>query len=218
MSAKRAILFVNGDLRKQETILSLIEPDDLLIAVDGGLRHLELLNLQPRLVVGDLDSITPQQLQDLRSDGVEIIRFPEKKDETDLELALDVVLKKGLKVIWVVGALGGRLDQTLGNIFLMGQPALQGCDIRLEDGVEEVFLVRSDLLVNGSPGDVVSLIPIVEEVSGVSTTGLEYPLKDATLFMHKTRGISNLMLEDTARIQVKDGALLCIHTRKENAD
>jgi len=218
MSAKRAILFVNGDLRKPETILSLIEPDDLLIAVDGGLRHLEALNLQPRLVIGDLDSITPQQLQDLRSDGVEIIRFPEKKDETDLELALDVVLKKGLKVIWVVGALGGRLDQTLGNIFLMGQPALQGFDIRLEDGVEQVFLVRSDLLVNGSPGDVVSLIPIAEEVSGVSTTGLEYPLKDATLFMHKTRGISNLMLEDTARIQVKDGALLCIHTRKENAD
>lgn len=218
MSAKRAILFVNGDLRKPETILSLIEPDDLLIAVDGGLRHLEALNLQPRLVIGDLDSITPQQLQDLRSDGVEIIRFPEKKDETDLELALDVILKKGLKVIWVVGALGGRLDQTLGNIFLMGQPALQGFDIRLEDGVEQVFLVRSDLLVNGSPGDVVSLIPIAEEVSGVSTTGLEYPLKDATLFMHKTRGISNLMLEDTARIRVKDGALLCIHTRKENAD
>jgi len=218
MSAKRAILFVNGDLRKPETILSLIEPDDLLIAVDGGLRHLEALNLEPGLLVGDLDSITPQQLQDLRSAGVEIIRFPEKKDETDLELALDVVLKKGLKVIWVVGAMGGRLDQTLGNIFLMGQPALQDCDIRLEDGVEQVFLIRSNLLVIGSPGDVVSLIPIVEEVSGVSTTGLEYPLKNARLFMHKTRGISNVMLEDSARIRVKDGALLCIHTRKENAD
>ena len=217
MLKKRAILFVNGDLREKEFVLSLIEPGDLLVAVDGGLRHLQELNIQPHLLVGDFDSIDHQMVEDLRADGVEIIRFPEKKDETDLELALNIVLDKGLIVIRIVGALGGRLDQTLGNIFLLSQPALQNFDVRLEDGIEEVFLIRSGSMVYGNVGDNVSLIPIVEKVVGISTEGLEYPLKDATLFMHKTRGISNVLLNSSAQIRVREGVLLCVHTRKDKA-
>ena len=215
MVVKRAFLFVNGNLRKKETVLSLMEPDDLLVAVDGGLRHLQEINYQPHLVVGDFDSIDPQEVEVLNASGVEIIRFPEKKDETDLELALEIVLSRGFQFIRIVGALGGRLDQTFGNIFLMEQPGFEGCNIRLEDGVEQAFLIRSDAELKGNPGDRISLIPLSEEVGGVSTKGLEYPLKDAMLYRHKTRGISNVLMAYTVQIQVQEGLLLCIHTRVE---
>ena len=215
MVAKRAFLFANGDLRSKETVLSLIKPEDLLVAVDGGFRHLQELNYQPHLVVGDFDSIDPKQVEILDADGVEIIRFPEKKDETDLELALEIVLNRGFQFVRIVGALGGRLDQTLGNIFLMDKPGLEDCNILLEDGVEQAFLVRSDAELKGNPGERISLIPLSEVVSGVSTKGLEYPLKDATLYRHKTRGISNVLMEYTVQIQIKEGLLLCIHTRAE---
>ena len=218
MLNKRAILFVNGELRSKEVVLSVLKPDDFLVAVDGGLRHLEHLSLRPSLLVGDLDSISLQQLENLSQDGIEVARFPEKKDETDLELAIEIVLRKGFQSMLVVGALGGRLDQTLGNIFLLSQPALRDCNIWMDDGVEEVFLIHTTQQINGSPGDRVSLLPLVGTVSGISTTGLEYPLRNATLFLHQTRGISNVMLNDAARIQIKDGLLLCIHTRKQSAD
>ena len=107
MVAKRAFLFANGDLRNKETVLSLIEPEDLLVAVDGGFRHLQELNYQPHLVVGDFDSIDTKEVEILDVDGVEIIRFPEKKDETDLELALEIVLDRGFQFVRIVGALGG---------------------------------------------------------------------------------------------------------------
>ena len=215
MDVKRAFLFANGDLRKKETVLSLIEPEDLLVAVDGGFRHLHEFNYQPHIAVGDFDSIDPQQVEILEADGVEIIRFPEKKDETDLELALEIVLNRGFQFIRIVGALGGRLDQTLGNLFLMEMPGLEGCDIRLEDGIEQAFLIRSDAKLKGNPGDRISLIPLSEVVGGVSTKSLEFPLNDETLYRYKTRGISNVLMEYTAQIKIKEGLLLCIHTRAE---
>ena len=217
MLKKRAILFVNGDLRQKESALSLIEPSDFIVAVDGGLRHVQELNLRPHLLVGDFDSIDPGMVETLRSEGVEISKFPEKKNETDLELALEIVLEKGWTSICVMGALGKRLDQTFGNIFLLTQPTLMNCDIRLDDGVEEVFLIRSYSAVYGKKGDIVSLIPLSEKAVGVRTEGLEYPLKNETLFRYKTRGISNVLSGESGHVQVKEGVVLCVHTRTDEA-
>ena len=97
----------------------------------------------------------------------------------------------------------------------MDKPGLEGCNILLEDGIEQAFLIRSDAELEGSPGERISLIPLSEVVVGVSTKGLEYPLKDATLYRHKTRGISNVLMDYTVQIQIKEGLLLCIHTRAE---
>jgi len=214
MEFVRAVLFINGDLRDPAAVKEMLQPSDYLVSVDGGLRHLKSLGLQPHLVVGDLDSISAGEIIELERDNVRIQRYPIDKDETDLELALLAVLKEGYRTMRLVAALGGRLDQTLGNLFLLTRSELSGCDIRLEDGIEEVFIIRASEKIPGQPGDTVSLIPLVGNVNGVVTRGLRYPLHGETLWFDRTRGISNVMLENQAVVEVASGVLLAIHTRQ----
>lgn len=213
MSVQRAFIFVNGELARPEALQALIQPADLLVAVDGGLRHLQALGLRPALLIGDLDSVTAEQRAAAETAGAEVRQYPVDKDETDLELALQAVLALGIRSIRVAAALGGRLDQTLGNIFLLMQPALTACDIRLEDGTEEAFLIRSQAVIDGQAGDRVSLLPLLGPAHGVTTRALRYPLHGETLLPERTRGISNVMLTNQAGVELTDGLLLCLHTR-----
>jgi thiamine pyrophosphokinase len=207
----RVVLFVNGELPAPANIRTWLNADDVLVAVDGGLAHLVRLGLTPNLVIGDLDSADPEQIQDLRARGVEIRTFPTDKNETDLELALDAALELEPAAIRVVAALGGRLDQTLANIFLLTRPDLAEHDIRLIDGQTEVFLIRKSAGLSGEIGQRVSLLPLNGPVTGIHTEGLRYPLTNETLFPEKTRGISNQMNANRARISIQSGLLLCIH-------
>ncbi len=213
--SKRAILFVNGDLPRPDRFRSYLLPDDILIAVDGGLRYLTTFNLIPDFIIGDLDSADPEEVNRLQSQGVKVHRFPIRKDATDLELALEAAVKLDVSTIWIAAALGNRIDQTLGNIFLLTQPELASLDVRLVDGIREVFLIRDEVTIKGFPGQTVSLLPLLGPVSGVTTFRLAYPLNHETLYPYHTRGISNVMLAETAAITIEDGTLLCIHTFNE---
>jgi thiamine pyrophosphokinase len=214
MEKQRAVIFVNGELPYLEALRRLIQPDDYLVAVDGGLRHVLALGLPPRLLIGDLDSVTSEQIAAMTARGVEVRRFAPRKDETDLQLAVQAVHEAGYRQVLLVAALGGRLDHTLGNLYLLTDPALADCEVRLDDGVEEVFLIRETGEVKGMAGDLVSLLPVEESASGVTTAGLEYPLRAEVLWRHQPRGVSNVMLGEKAGISVTDGTLFCIHTRQ----
>ncbi len=207
-----AVIFVNGELNTPEKVRPWVESAALLVAVDGGLRHARALNVLPHILIGDLDSVSTVEVARLRERGAEIRQFPPEKDETDLELALAYVIEIGFQKIILIAALGGRSDQLLANLFLLTDERLQGLDVRLVDDKEEVFLIRKTGLVHGQPGDRVSLLPLSESAVGVTTSGLRYPLQNETLYRHKTRGISNQLLAETATVQVQDGLVLCMHS------
>jgi thiamine pyrophosphokinase len=211
----RVLLFVNGDFPQSEKLIAQIKPEDFLMAVDGGLRHLTEQKLTPNLIIGDLDSADPDEVQRLQMKGVEVRQYPVDKDETDLELALNAALELQPDHIWVVAALGDRIDQTLGNIFLLTLPELANTDVRLVDGVREVFLIRESGTIRGIPGQRVSLLPLNGPAHGITTEGLAYPLHDETLYPERTRGISNRLTDPSARVTVETGLLLCIHERDE---
>ena len=212
--SQRALLFVNGQIHDLDSLQKILEPDDLLVAVDGGLRHLKQLGNQPHVLIVDLDSVRAADVANLEKQGARVIRYPPVKDETDLELAIQFVINLDCQSIRIVGALGGRVDHLLGNIFTLLDPNQDDRDVRLDDGTTEIFLIHRQAEVIGEKGDLVSLIPIQGEARGIKTTGLRYPLVDETLLPHKSRGISNIMLKDRAIVEVKDGLLLCIHTRR----
>ena len=209
--SNRIILFANGELPDPQAILSCLSPEDFLIAVDGGLRHLVALNLAPDLILGDLDSADPEDVQRFESQGVPVRRYPTHKDETDLELALQTAIDLQPSSIRIIAALGGRFDQSLGNIFLLTRPQFSNIDLRLIDGVEEVFLIRDRVTLSGKKGQRVSLLPLLGPVPGVKTIGLAFPLEHETLYPDHTRGISNRMLDSTASVSIASGLLLCIH-------
>ncbi len=209
----RAIIFVNGSLPDPELARRLIDPTCLLIAADGGTRHALSLGLTPSVIIGDLDSLLPADRQQAERQGARLLQHPADKDETDLELALEYALRQGCTEIVLLAALGGRLDQTLANLSLLTDPRLAALNIRLDDGREEAFFVRGRREVHGAAGDIVSLLPWGGPAAGVRTRGLRWPLFGETLQPHKTRGVSNQMLDPSAVIELESGLLLVVHRR-----
>jgi len=210
----RAVIFTNGIVRDYALIFPYLQPRDFIMAADGGLKHIHRLKLKPALVIGDLDSISASDLDIAEHEQTEILRFNKDKDETDLELAIQVAIQRGYREILIVAGLGGRLDQTMANLLLMLHPDFAKCSITFDDGIEEVFLIRETCQVRGNPGDIISIIPIKGDCRGVKTENLKYPLREETLYQFKTRGISNVMTSTQAAISIADGTGLCIHTRK----
>ncbi|HNT22984.1 MAG TPA: thiamine diphosphokinase [Anaerolineales bacterium] len=212
MSTRRAIIFANGQLHLSTGAAIQPAPGDLLIAADGGARHCLALGLAPHLVIGDFDSLEPQQLQVLQAAGAELIRHPQHKDETDLELALSEALRRGAGQVLIYGALGARWDMTLANLFLMAHPAYRALDIRLIDGLQEICLLQPGQQHHfyGQPRDTLSLLPLCGPARGITTFGLEYPLNDGTLEFGSPRGVSNVFLEEHASLTLQEGLLVCI--------
>ncbi len=215
---KRAILFVNGEMGDGAYLRGVIAPEDYLIAVDGGLHHLRALGLWPNLLIGDLDSITAQEREDAAQHGAEILQFPAHKDETDLELALLEAARRQFDALLLAGMLGGRLDQTLANLFLLLLPELAGRDVRVLEADQEISVIRQRAEIRGQVGDVVSLMPLQGDAEGVATAGLEYPLRDETLHADRGRGVSNRMVSTRAEVSLRKGNLLCIHSWKNQKE
>ena len=214
MTAPRILIFANGMLPDLEKARGLLQGDEVIVCADGGTRHALALGLRPSVVIGDLDSLSDADALRLSEMTVPIQRYAHDKDETDLELALDYALAMKPGAILVAGALGSRLDHTLGNLSLLADPRLLSVDCRLDDGVEEASFCRVFSEVRGAPGDLVSLIPWGVQVTGVRTEGLRWPLSGGVLHPEKTLGISNEMLGEYAAVRVQTGLLLVVHRRR----
>ncbi len=212
------VIFANGVLADPERVRAMIGPYDLILCADGGTSHALALGLEPDAIVGDLDSVAAQDRERLRAAGTTFMQYPQDKNETDFELTLGEARKQGNSSILVIGALGQRLDHTIGNISMLSDPALIGLDVRLDDGLEEVLLCRGEVRFAGNAGDIVSLLPWGGAVDGIRTEGLKWPLHGETLQPQKTRGVSNEMLGETAAVKIASGLLLVVHRRQTQAE
>jgi thiamine pyrophosphokinase len=210
-----AWIFANGDANDGPVVRQVLASTSTawVIAADGGTRHAEYFGLRVDTLIGDMDSLSAAEVAALEAAGADIHRYPAAKNETDLELALLHAAKAGVQCIRIFAAIGDRLDQTLGNVYLLALPALRALDIRIVAGKQEAWLVYPDqTVIDGAAGDTVSLIPISGEARGVRTEHLEYPLYDETLIFGPARGISNVMETNMARVWLREGALLLVHT------
>ena len=205
----RAVVFVNGDIADYGALSRWLRADDYRIAADGGARHLEALGLTPDVIVGDLDSIDPSLLAQLRGQGAAVEKHPAAKDATDLELAFERAVRDGAREILLFGAVGGRLDQTLANLLILAQ---QNWTVPLAivegDQLARVLRGRQSVTLTGPTGGYVSAVALSEEVTGVTYQGLEYPLENATLRLGSTRGVSNTLASSPAQISIESGILL----------
>jgi thiamine pyrophosphokinase len=204
----RVTVVANGELEANARLQDLWERADLRIAADGGARNARLfLQHAPHVVIGDMDSIDDETGVWLAENKVAQIQHPRAKDETDLELALLLARERGADEITVLGAFGGRVDHFLANVMLLTQTP----NLRIADAASEMWASKGNDVIKGTRGDTVSLIPLDQTVEGITTTDLEYPLRDETLERGSTRGISNVMLSERAHVTRARGTLLIVH-------
>jgi thiamine pyrophosphokinase len=212
---KPALVFANGDLNDGPAVRAALDESDkaLILAADGGARLALACDRVPDVVVGDLDSLPPDEVADLRARGVEIEQHPAGKDETDLELTLLAAVDRGATWLRIIGGVGGRIDQTLANIYLLTLPALADRYVRLVAGDQTLWLVGpGDHALDGASGDTISLIPLAGDVQNVRTANLEYPLRGETLRFGPARGVSNVITDQPARVSLDAGLLVVVHT------
>jgi len=206
-----AVIVANAPSFQAEPFRMLLARADLLIAADGGGNALFAAGLAPQLVIGDLDSLSPEAEAAFANAGVTIQRHPVEKDETDLELALLAAVAAGATQIDLLGAMGGRWDQGLSNVAMLALPELAGLRVRLLDAGQEAYLARGETPIPGVRGETVSLLPLGGPARGITTRGLHYPLHDAELRFERSRGVSNLISEAPAHVSVREGLLLVVH-------
>ncbi len=208
----RAVIFANGHFPGPAFIRAFLVKDDCIICADGGAAHALALGLAPRLVVGDMDSLCPDSRRMLQSRGIPFKVYPAAKDHSDLELALQKALELHPEEIVFLGALGGRIDHAFVNIMLLLPPLERGIPARIVDENQELRVFKRELVLEGKPGDMLSLFPLDAAVSGVVTEGLVYPLRGETLCRGSTRGLSNAFKVSRARITAGPGLLLAVKT------
>ena len=187
----------------------------LVIAADGGAAHVEAAGGVCDVIVGDMDSVCPETLDQARNAGADIRDFPTAKDATDGELALQEAVSRGATSITIVGALGGpRVDHLLANVALLAHPSLRRLDTVIEDASQRLWLVTKSSTWRGEVGDRVTLLAVAGDAHGVTTQGLRYALRDGTLRHGSSLGVSNEMTAPRAELSVARGSVLVIHERQ----
>ncbi len=211
----RAIIVAGGSPPSEKVWRRWVREGDRIIGADGGAGQALVWGLTPDLVIGDMDSLADEDKVLLEREGCRFVVHPRAKDQTDLELALTYAVAEGARELVVLGAFGGRLDHTLSNTLLLALPQLRRVPVWLVDDREEMVLAQSGqtVSVQGQPGDLVSLLPLAGDASGVRTTGLEWELEGGTLCFGFSRGVSNEMTAPEASIAVEEGLLLVVHGR-----
>ena len=215
-SADTEILIIgSGPLPVSSVALDAIDSADSIIAADGGANHCAYLDIIPDYVIGDLDSIEPLLLQNFEKAGVTIQKYPRHKDATDLEIALDLAvdlaLEKGAKNISLTGVLGGRWDMSFANIMLAAASKYSAVDITFyaDAAVLKILQPGKTHLFKGYSNKTISFVPLNGAVSGVTLTGVAYPLADHPISFGSTLGVSNIIKDAEAEEHHRSGILLC---------
>ncbi|MEN6620059.1 MAG: thiamine diphosphokinase [Smithella sp.] len=210
--AKKVIIISNGRLGDPAFFrnrLNIFE-NTFIICCDGAIRYLDQLNVQPDLIMGDMDSVDGKRLEKYSSCGVKILKYNVNKDETDTELALKYAIGLKPESIEIWGALGGRIDHALANLFLLDLAERTGIKTSLIDEYCEIFAVEKEASLNNAVGQTVSLFVSGSKAEGITLNGFKYSLNNENLEMGSSRGISNIIVESPATIRIKSGSLLVI--------
>lgn len=209
----KVVIFANGDFMPNLHSSLALRQAELVIAADNGARYCLEHGILPDVLIGDLDSLSPQILQELQVAETEIIQHPTNKNSTDLELALDYTLQRGVSQVSILGGLGGRWDMSLSNIFLLSHPKYYQLAIMIIGHDHVLYIVNpsNPLQLTGRAGDTISLLPLTPVVEGIETSNLRYPLRKESLQASSTRGISNELINGEGYITLDEGVLLCVH-------
>jgi thiamine pyrophosphokinase len=200
------LIFAGGELPSPD-LADELPSADLVVAADGGYEAAEALGYRVDLLVGDFDSFDATGLPE----HVMVERHPADKDQSDLDLALELALREDPARVVVVGGSGGRFDHELANSALLCSDRFAAIDeIDWVSSRARAHVVRRRRVLHGDVGATVSLIPIGGPALGVTTSGLRWELTEAAIDSGSTWGISNVMRAPVADIRLGAGCLLVV--------
>ena len=208
---RRCVIVGGAGIGNYQVLREYLDPGDFNIFCDSGLFHQKALGIEPHLIVGDFDSHPNPHLD------TETIVLPREKDDTDTVFAVKEAIKRGFDDFLLLGAAGGRLDHTLGNVSVLLMLHRQGKRALLADDYSEMEIVSKLPACIDDSFPFFSLLNISGTAEGITVTGAKYPLRDAEIRCTCQYGISNEVLPGRqARVSVEKGELLLVRVRRDS--
>jgi len=204
VSDDRSVLIVANSADPAEVMAGGVH--DVVIAVDGGLGAAVAAGRSVDVIVGDMDSVDPDQRRACAAR--EVVARPDK-DETDLELALAEAAALGGRTIHVVAASGGRLDHAVANTAVLASPRWRDRCVSASIGRARLWVVHDCTVLPLEEGSTVGL----QAIGGpavVSTEGLAYPLHRESLDPFGGRGVANVVRSAPAVVTVDAGVVVAL--------
>ncbi len=200
---KRCVLLGAAPTPDAECLKKYIQPDDFIVAADGGIRLANRLGICPHLTVADHDSSAPVS-------GIETISLPVEKDITDTAAAMELAFDRGYRDFTLLGCLGGRLDHTLACLISVRRFSERGCRVILADAKHELSVLLPGRYPLPKSTRHLSFFGMGEAVKGLTLTGVKYPLNQYILKNDDPLCVSNRVVEEDAAVSFDSGVLLQI--------
>ncbi len=207
---KRMLIICDGDPPSKQLLRKCCAKADYIIAADGGGNIALQFDVVPDVVIGDLDSF-----EKIDNPSFKVIYNPDQ-ESNDLEKALTHARQQKGSHICILGATGLRVDQTLKNLSVLKQFNHQFEEVRIKDNYGEIQILEPSFCDEFDIGTQISLFPLSGKVTGITTSGLKYPLNNESLENGVRDGSSNEVVENSVRITHKKGDLLLYIARKSH--
>ena len=182
---------------------------DLVVCADKGYQNAKTLGFHVNVLVGDFDS-----LSSVPNDVDEIVKVPAKKDQTDLQLAVDVALERGADDIIIVASTNGRLDHTLSLLYVLEYLWDKKIPAHIVNGQNRIrFLRDSGVIIMRSAYKYFSVVALDKKAKRVTIDGGEYPLIKRDIERGFQYAVSNEITKNCALVEVKRGSVFVIESR-----
>ncbi|MGK9475860.1 thiamine diphosphokinase [Melioribacter sp. OK-6-Me] len=204
---KKGILWANGDPPSKRIIDFLVRTGyNKIICADGGANSAHQLNVVPDVIIGDLDSITNENLRYFS--GKSKIVKQNRQNDTDVEKAIKYAIKNKFTDLFLIGATGSRLDHSFCNLGIM---------LKFYDEIQIKLLHRQSVLcvyegnveIKTLPGETISIYGF-DRKTKITSRGLKYPLKETSLPFGEKESTSNVALKDSIYLTIKGGRVFVI--------
>lgn len=207
---KSCVIIGGAPINDYERIKKYISHKDYFIFCDSGLKHADKLNIKPSLIIGDFDSYEEPETD------IETIVLPCEKDDTDTFFAVKEALKRGFEIFTIIGAVGGRLDHSLGNISMLLYLYNQNKKAVLIDDYSVMNIVGNEPEYINKDFLYFSLLNVDGDAKGINIENAKYPLKNATVNCEYSYCVSNELINDEpAKVYINDGKMLLVKIDKE---
>ena len=212
------ILIANGELFDRDSLIREVKEDRFIICIDGGTNYAYQSGIIPDLIIGDMDSVDNKVLEYYKTLDIPSRLYPRNKDKTDFHLAIEEIERAGIRDVSIYGIVGTRIDHTLSAFGIIRRYVRERrLDlVKISIGVKaDGYVFRDSIEIEGEISEIISIIPLTDKVSGVTTYNLKYPLKEAEIYWENSLTISNEIEKSPCRIEVSDGVILVAHYRSK---
>ncbi len=205
----KGLIISGGNRVRRETLLENIE-DRYIVVADGGIKNLIGTDIIPDEVLGDFDSIDEEGKSFIEKNNIKIEKYPSRKDFTDTELCLEVLLKKGADDIIILGATGTRLDHMFSSMFLLERLKKESVAGKFIDDYNQVSFISNETVeVKKNKYKYLSIVPVSKEVC-LTLKGTEYEVENLKFNRFTTIAVSNEVKDEVAKIEIDGEGFLIL--------